>query len=264
MIPIKIQCSCGQRFAFEVEPVKGQMPAPVTCPACGCDATGAANQSISQQLAAAATTNKIKRTEKWLMVTLCVSLVILVGLIAAVYSSFNRSKAAAPAPMQSATAEVTTVAVAAVPAPEAQPAPAPASVTTSIVASASAVVTDAPPAVATSDLSVPSKAPESAKSNSPARNPKHVAIGMLFLRNDKTHQVEVTRVIPNSPADKAGIVVGDVLLKVNGKAIESLPLKKVADMFYGPVGSKIKMEMIQTATGSTKHLKLFRERYAVR
>jgi hypothetical protein len=48
MMPIKIECGCGQRFAFDVEPVNRQMPSPVACPACGADATVAANDIITQ------------------------------------------------------------------------------------------------------------------------------------------------------------------------------------------------------------------------
>jgi hypothetical protein len=53
MIPVKIQCACGQRYAFDVEPVNGQMPSAVACPACGADGTAAANECIAQALAAA-------------------------------------------------------------------------------------------------------------------------------------------------------------------------------------------------------------------
>ncbi len=52
MIPIKIQCGCGQKYAFEVEPVNGQVPAPVACPVCGMDGTAAANAAIAQSLGA--------------------------------------------------------------------------------------------------------------------------------------------------------------------------------------------------------------------
>jgi hypothetical protein len=48
MIPIKIQCGCGQRYAFDVEPVNGRMTSPVACPACGTDGTIAANAIIAQ------------------------------------------------------------------------------------------------------------------------------------------------------------------------------------------------------------------------
>jgi len=48
MIPIKIECQCGQRFAFDVEPIHGRMPAPVACPECGADGTAAANAILAQ------------------------------------------------------------------------------------------------------------------------------------------------------------------------------------------------------------------------
>jgi hypothetical protein len=47
-IPIKIQCDCGQRYAFDAEPVNGRMTSPVACPACGADGTVAANAIIAQ------------------------------------------------------------------------------------------------------------------------------------------------------------------------------------------------------------------------
>jgi len=47
MIPVKIECGCGQRYAFEIEPVGGRMPGPVACPVCGADGTAAANDAIA-------------------------------------------------------------------------------------------------------------------------------------------------------------------------------------------------------------------------
>jgi len=50
MIPIKIICHCGQKYAFDVQPVDGLMPVSVNCPACGRDGTVAANESIRKML----------------------------------------------------------------------------------------------------------------------------------------------------------------------------------------------------------------------
>lgn len=51
MMPIKIECGCGQRYAFDVEPVCGRMPGRVICPVCGVDGTRAANDMIAFTLA---------------------------------------------------------------------------------------------------------------------------------------------------------------------------------------------------------------------
>src|ERR1041385_8849092 len=48
MTSIKIECGCGQRYAFDVEPINGQMPYAIACPICGADGTGAANDVIAQ------------------------------------------------------------------------------------------------------------------------------------------------------------------------------------------------------------------------
>ena len=51
MIPVKVQCGCGQRYTFEVEPVNGKMSYAVACPICGADGTAAANEIIAHVLA---------------------------------------------------------------------------------------------------------------------------------------------------------------------------------------------------------------------
>lgn len=46
-VPVKIVCSCGQKYAFDVYPINGCMPAPITCPVCGVDGTAVANEVIA-------------------------------------------------------------------------------------------------------------------------------------------------------------------------------------------------------------------------
>jgi DNA repair exonuclease SbcCD ATPase subunit len=50
MIPVKIYCACGQKYAFEVQPVAEQMPVTVACPVCGRDGTDDANQFLARIL----------------------------------------------------------------------------------------------------------------------------------------------------------------------------------------------------------------------
>jgi hypothetical protein len=46
-VPVKIVCSCGQKYAFEVYPLNGRMPSPIKCPVCGVDGTAVANEIIA-------------------------------------------------------------------------------------------------------------------------------------------------------------------------------------------------------------------------
>ena len=50
MAQVKIECPCGQHYAFDVEPVNQRMPTPVACPTCGADGTAAANEQLGQQI----------------------------------------------------------------------------------------------------------------------------------------------------------------------------------------------------------------------
>ncbi len=45
---LKILCDCGQNYAFDVEPVAGQMPCFINCPSCGKDGTATANSVLAQ------------------------------------------------------------------------------------------------------------------------------------------------------------------------------------------------------------------------
>jgi len=47
MLTIKITCGCGQKYAFDVEPVNRAMPVSVACPVCGMDGTAAANEILA-------------------------------------------------------------------------------------------------------------------------------------------------------------------------------------------------------------------------
>jgi hypothetical protein len=64
MIPIKVQCACGQKYAFDVEPVNGRMPQPVKCPACGADGTAAANEIIAQTLGTQPQPRPVSRADR--------------------------------------------------------------------------------------------------------------------------------------------------------------------------------------------------------
>src|SRR5260370_26573092 len=51
MLEIKVQCDCGQKYKFDVEPINGRMPFVVNCPICGQEGTTKANLVLGQVLA---------------------------------------------------------------------------------------------------------------------------------------------------------------------------------------------------------------------
>ena len=55
----------------------------------------------------------------------------------------------------------------------------------------------------------------------------HGPIGIQLDQNAKTGEVEVVSPIDDSPAFKAGILAGDVILKINGEDIKATKLDEV-------------------------------------
>src|SRR5512147_1138138 len=62
--------------------------------------------------------------------------------------------------------------------------------------------------------------------------------------------VEITRVAPDSPAEKAGLKSGDVILQINGNKVESLEQssKLVRET---PVGHELKLEIFRNGASQT-------------
>jgi hypothetical protein len=54
---VKVQCSCGTRYKFDVEPINDHMPGPVSCPTCGEDGTAASDAIIQQSVNAQVATS---------------------------------------------------------------------------------------------------------------------------------------------------------------------------------------------------------------
>jgi carboxyl-terminal processing protease len=83
-------------------------------------------------------------------------------------------------------------------------------------------------------------------------------VGIQLNQDEKTKEVEVITPIEGSPAFKAGVFAGDVILKVNGVSIVGLPLKEVIEKIKGKVGTPVTLRVRHT-TGEEVDLTMNRE-----
>ena len=67
-------------------------------------------------------------------------------------------------------------------------------------------------------------------------------IGVQYYAGDLN---VVTRVFKNSPAEKAGVLAGDILHKVDGVLIEGKTSDEIQEMILGESGSKVEVEFIR-------------------
>lgn len=83
----------------------------------------------------------------------------------------------------------------------------------------------------------------------------------LDVRN---HVIVVVSPVPDSPADKAGIRAGDILLKIGEKEIEfDATVQEVEGMLRGVIGSKIKLTYRRIGEPEPVEVELTREKYAL-
>ena len=88
---------------------------------------------------------------------------------------------------------------------------------------------------------------------------KGVGIQLNQLENGA---VEVVTPIEGSPAFKAGIMAGDIILKVNGEELEGLRLPQVVEKIAGPIGTEVTLTVRHT-TGEEKTVTMTRQEVVV-
>jgi carboxyl-terminal processing protease len=74
----------------------------------------------------------------------------------------------------------------------------------------------------------------------------------------KAGHVVVVAPMDNSPAQRAGVRAGDIILRVNGKEVTGLPLDQVVAQISGPVGSSVSLTILNPLSGRTREVVLVR------
>ena len=83
-------------------------------------------------------------------------------------------------------------------------------------------------------------------------------IGVALGVEDNT--LKIMNVLPNTPASRAGLSRGLVIQKIDGATTDGKHLKDYADMLRGAAGTKVKLELVDTANNKTNTVELIREK----
>ena len=70
-------------------------------------------------------------------------------------------------------------------------------------------------------------------------------IGVLVTEDKEGRGIAISKVFPGTPAEKAGLKSGDIIVAVNGEDIAGQPLELVASKIRGPAGTKVKLTILR-------------------
>jgi carboxyl-terminal processing protease len=75
---------------------------------------------------------------------------------------------------------------------------------------------------------------------------------------NKDKQIIIAAPIENSPAAKAGVKAGDIILTVDGKSIAGLSLTEVVLLIRGPAGTKVKLGLLHEGSDIPEEIEIIR------
>ena len=85
-------------------------------------------------------------------------------------------------------------------------------------------------------------------------------IGLVLAPEKETQSVKILRVLPDSPAAKAGLVAGSVLHKIGDTVVDGKPVTNCVALIRGPVGTRLTLEVIDPDAHATNRVELTRAR----
>ena len=83
-------------------------------------------------------------------------------------------------------------------------------------------------------------------------------IGVMVEVNVLTGRLQVVSPIPNSPADKAGVLAGDMILEIDGEDTTGLAIRDAVDRIHGVVGEPVKLKVLHLGANEGVELSIVR------
>lgn len=89
---------------------------------------------------------------------------------------------------------------------------------------------------------------------------KVIGLGIALKKDYESGDVKITKVFPESPAGKAGLAVGTVILKINEKSVQEQKMAECLRMIAGPDGKKVRL-LVRLQDGESKTIELTRSSF---
>ncbi len=86
----------------------------------------------------------------------------------------------------------------------------------------------------------------------------YAGVGLYIYLDETDNRITVSQPIEGSPADEAGIGVGDKILKVDGEATDKFTLDQAAAKMKGAEGTEVVLTILKAESGETLDVKIVR------
>jgi carboxyl-terminal processing protease len=87
-------------------------------------------------------------------------------------------------------------------------------------------------------------------------------VGIQLDQDKDSKEIQVITPIEDSPAQKAGVLAGDIILAVNGDSVRGLTLEEVMNKVKGPLNSEVRLK-VRHLTGEEVELSMTRQEIVV-
>ena len=87
-----------------------------------------------------------------------------------------------------------------------------------------------------------------------------VGVGVAIRSDPQTHAIVVDMALPNSPAAEAGITNSLIIARVDDVSPAGMNLADVANLIRGPMGTKVKLELVTPDHSQTNTVELTRRK----
>jgi CubicO group peptidase (beta-lactamase class C family) len=88
-----------------------------------------------------------------------------------------------------------------------------------------------------------------------------VGIGTALASDQQTGMLRITKIIPKSPAAQAGLSSGLLIHKINDIGVEGKSLTECLGIIGGPVGKKVRLELVNLVQKETNTVELVRQKF---
>lgn len=90
------------------------------------------------------------------------------------------------------------------------------------------------------------------------KNKEVIGVGIEF--NNSNGMIIILNVMSGSPAQKSGLIVGDIIEAIDGISVEGMSIEDVANRIIGPVGTKVTLTIRSVGKSDSKEITIIRDR----